>query len=107
MRIPDTLRRLAWPSGPFLVGFGLIFLAQTLFLRGSAGRNGPQPIAFNHAKHISAGLDCTDCHTGARTAEHATVPALATCMGCHETAVGKSAEEAKVRAYAAAGREIP
>jgi c(7)-type cytochrome triheme protein len=107
MRIPDTLRRLVSPSGPWLAGFALVFIAQTLFLHGSAGRSGPQPIAFNHSKHISAGLDCTDCHTGARTAEHATVPPLATCMGCHESAVGKSPEEAKIRTYAAAGREIP
>jgi cytochrome c7-like protein len=100
MRIVDA-------RGLWLAGFGLVFVAQTLFLHGSAVRSGPQPIAFNHAKHIAAGLECVNCHTGARTEEHATVPALAVCMGCHETAVGKSPEEAKIRTFAAAGREIP
>jgi c(7)-type cytochrome triheme protein len=107
MRIMDAARKLISPSAPWLAGFGLVFIAQTLFLHGSAVRSGPQPIAFNHAKHIASGLECVNCHTGARTEEHATVPALAMCMTCHESALSKSPEEAKIRAFAAAGREIP
>ena len=94
-------------TGPWLAGFALVFVAETVFLRGYAGREGPQPIAYNHARHIAAGLDCTDCHAGARTAEHATIPAISVCLGCHESAVTKSPEEAKIRAFAAQGREIP
>ncbi len=103
----SSLRKLMKPGGPWLAGFAVVFVAQTLFLHGWQGRGGPQPIAFNHSKHIASGMDCTDCHAGARTEEHATIPALAVCAGCHESALGKSAEEAKVRAYVAAGREIP
>jgi hypothetical protein len=107
MRILDTARKLISPSAPWLAGFGIVFVAQTLFLHGSAARSGLQPIAFNHAKHISSGLECANCHTGSQTAEHATTPSLSTCMTCHESAVTTSPEEAKIRAFAAAGREIP
>jgi c(7)-type cytochrome triheme protein len=107
MRITGSVRDLVAPGGPWLAGFVLTFIAVTVFLRGSAGHAGPQPIAFNHSKHIAAGLECTNCHEGAQTAEHATIPALAVCVACHESALTKSPEEAKLRAFAAAGREIP
>ena len=107
MRTGDAYRKLSWRRGPWVAGFAIVFLAQTLFLRGSWVRSGPQPIAFNHAKHIATGLECINCHEGARTQEHATVPPLATCMTCHESAVGNNPEEAKIRAFAAVGREIP
>jgi hypothetical protein len=107
MRILGAARKLVSPSGPWLAGFGLVFIAQTLFLHGSSVRSSPQPIAFNHAKHIAGGLECTNCHAGARTEEHATIPPLATCMTCHESPVTSSPEEAKIRAFAAAGQEIP
>ena len=106
MQIRDAMRKLISPSGPWLAGFGLVFIVQTLFLHSSPGRS-VQPIAFNHAKHIASGLDCTGCHTGAQTEEHATLPDLATCMACHSSQMSNSPEEAKVRAFAAAGREIP
>ncbi len=105
MRLPGAASKALFPASPWLAGFGLVFAAQTLFLHGSG--SSPQPIAFNHAKHLSAGLECTNCHAGARTEEHATVPALATCMSCHESAVTNSPEEAKIRNFAAAKQEIP
>lgn len=92
--------------GPLLAGFGLVFLVQAaFFLRGNS--EGVQPIAFNHAKHIASGLSCPDCHKGVQTEEHASIPDLATCMACHATPLGKSAEESKLKAFAAAGAEIP
>ncbi len=47
-----------------------------------------QPIAFNHALHLSLDLEgrklrCTDCHAGAERAEHAGLPALRDCLRCH------------------------
>ena len=107
MGIIDAARKLVSPSGPWLAGFAVVFVAQTIFLHGSGTHAGVQPIAFNHNKHNASGLECINCHTGALTEEHATVPPLATCMTCHENALGKSPEEAKIRAFAAAGREIP
>ncbi len=65
-----------------------------------------QPIAFNHAKHIENGLQCTDCHAGVATEIHATLPGLDTCMNCHQAALTQSPEEAKIRALAAAGKDV-
>ncbi|MBI4873954.1 MAG: cytochrome c3 family protein [Acidobacteria bacterium] len=89
-----------------LAGFGLGFLLSGFAFLGQEGRSaGAQPIAFNHAVHVANGLACLDCHTGVETEARATIPALEACMNCHATALGKSAEEQKVRAFAAAGRE--
>ncbi len=65
-----------------------------------------QPIAFNHAKHIENGLQCTDCHAGAQSEIHATLPGLDTCMNCHQAALTQSREEAKLRELAAAGKDV-
>ncbi len=65
-----------------------------------------QPIAFNHAKHVENGIGCTDCHAGAQTQAHATLPDIDTCMQCHETQLSQNPEEAKVRTIAAAGRQL-
>ncbi|TMQ15883.1 MAG: hypothetical protein E6J90_13590 [Deltaproteobacteria bacterium] len=71
-----------------------------------------QPIAFNHALHLSVELDgrrlgCVDCHAGAERAEHAGLPALRDCLRCHmRPQLGErgvpSEREAAVRKLAAA-----
>ncbi len=107
MRIGGILETVR-PGRPWLVGIAAGLLFQTvLFVRGNPGGAGVQPIAFNHAKHVESGVSCTDCHRGAATEEHATVPDISVCMGCHEAPLTKSPEEARLRAYAAAGAEIP
>ena len=91
---------------PLLLGFGVFtVLGSWFFGRAPAGR-GVQPIAFNHSKHIASGMTCTDCHTGAQTQERATLPALPACLTCHETPLTESSEEKKIKAFAAAGREL-
>ena len=92
---------------PLLFGFGVFALLGTFFFGRQGTGGGAQPIAFNHAKHIASGMTCTDCHTGAQSQVHATVPALATCMTCHASALTESGEEKKLRAFAAAGQEPP
>lgn len=87
-------------------GFAAGFVLSTVAFLGYSGRNSAaQPIAFNHSKHIANGLACADCHTGVETQARATLPSLDTCMNCHATAQTKSAEEQKIRALAAAGKE--
>ena len=94
-------------SRPLLAGFALFFFLGTVFFfAGYAYPPSGQPIAFNHAKHVQNGLSCTDCHTGAREQEHATLPALTLCLTCHESAVTRSPEEEKIRTLAAAGKEL-
>lgn len=89
------------------IGFGAFFLLGNLVF--SALRNGPptvQPIVFNHSTHVGSGIACTDCHTGAESEARATLPAISTCLTCHESALTESAEEAKIRKTAAAGQGL-
>ena len=91
---------------PLLAGFGLFALAGGLFFGHAPNTSGVQPIAFNHSKHLASGMSCTDCHVGAQTQVHATVPGLATCLTCHEAGLTDSAEEKKLRAFGAAKQEL-
>jgi hypothetical protein len=43
----------------------------------------PQPLAFEHSKHIEAGINCLYCHPGATSGAVAGLPSMAKCMGCH------------------------
>jgi hypothetical protein len=92
---------------PWLAGFGSFALLGAVFFQRDSTPAGAQPIAFNHAKHISSGMSCTDCHTGAESQANATVPALAFCLTCHENPLTESAEEKKIGAFAKAGIEPP
>jgi c(7)-type cytochrome triheme protein len=85
--------------GTFLVSF----LSGGLLWRT---RPAAQPVAFNHKKHVENGINCVDCHAGAQEQARATLPTLATCMTCHESALTQSPEEAKIRNVAAAGADL-
>ncbi|MBZ5648155.1 MAG: cytochrome c family protein [Acidobacteriia bacterium] len=90
-----------------LLAFVVCFLLTDLLaIVVGAGRTVRQPIAFNHSKHVESGAACPDCHTGVQTKAHATLPDLAVCMGCHETPLSQSPEEAKIRTIAAAGQKV-
>jgi hypothetical protein len=44
-----------------------------------------QPIAFSHRVHAGdLQINCLYCHTGADKSQHATVPAVSVCWGCHQ-----------------------
>lgn len=83
-----------------------VLLSCLIFLGWNANPHGPQPIAYNHAKHVQSGMSCTDCHAGAETEAHATLPTLDMCMTCHAAALTKSAEEEKLRTLSAAGKQL-
>lgn len=106
MPFPGFLRTLGPARWPLLLGFGLCFLGTFAIFAAMGHRSGPQPIAFNHARHIENSITCTDCHAGAQSQEHATLPTLATCMTCHESALTQSAEEEKIRTLAKQGKEL-
>lgn len=91
---------------PFLTGFGLFVVLGTLFFSHNSQTSRAQPIAFNHSKHLAAGMTCTDCHIGAQSQARATLPTLAICLTCHENPLTESAEEKKLRAFAGAGQEL-
>ena len=95
--------KTAWMSG-----FGVFLALGFLFFGGAAYWSSPvQPIRFNHAIHVANGMDCADCHPGARTGENATLPGIDVCLSCHGEALTKSPEEEKIRTIAKAGKEIP
>ncbi len=63
-----------------------------------------QPIQFNHAKHVAAGVDCDGCHASVSEQAFAGMPTLDTCLQCHDEAP-KTAEEKKLKAFADAHTE--
>jgi hypothetical protein len=53
------------------------------------GRSPDQPIAFPHPVHVQVlGMNCLYCHFAANKSPDPGMPALNTCMGCHELLVG-------------------
>jgi hypothetical protein len=75
------------------VVIGVLALAGAAFAAGpalyqysDAELAGPeQPISFSHRVHAGQlKIDCLYCHTGADKSQHATVPAVSVCWGCHQ-----------------------
>ena len=59
-----------------------------------------QPIAFVHSIHIQElGLTCDYCHIYADKSVSAGIPAMQTCMECHEGAAADNPEIQKLTAY--------
>ncbi len=42
-----------------------------------------ETIAYNHGKHVQAGIECVYCHPGVLNGPVAGIPSTAKCMGCH------------------------
>jgi hypothetical protein len=59
-------------------------------------RVAPQPIAFNHKKHVGFGMGCLDCHVDATKKDQAGLPSAEECLGCHSTIKGDSPEIRKL-----------
>ena len=83
------------------------FTLSGLFIVRSYSTVVVQPLAFNHRKHVEKGVECFGCNESVRESAIAGKPRLETCMLCHETPLGQTAEEEAVRQYAARGEEIP
>lgn len=88
--------------------------AGSLYELSDEERAGPeQPIDFSHKVHAGTlAIDCKYCHTGVDKSQHATVPAVSTCMGCHQwvkqgSSPGSAEEIAKLTEYNAKGESIP
>lgn len=70
----------------FAVTLGTSFGAYVLWpSRREAGYEPAQPIAYSHKLHAGElKIECLYCHSEADKGAQATVPALSTCMKCHE-----------------------
>ncbi len=66
-----------------------------------------QPLHFDHKRHVDEGVACTDCHSRATNAAKAGHPLLKACLLCHNEPKGESSDEAKLREFIAAGRQVP
>jgi hypothetical protein len=72
-----------------------------------------QPIAFSHALHAGQlAIDCRYCHYGADKSQHAVIPAVSVCSGCHQwvkqgPSEGSAEEIARISEYASRGESIP
>jgi len=89
----------------FWISFLVAFLIGMPFFIGSKS-NPTQPIAFNHNKHLEAGMDCMDCHVGAREQTRATLPDISVCLMCHEESATGNPEEIKIQQAAAKGEPL-
>ncbi len=76
------MMRLFKPGAVVVVFGGLVAVVYGVVTRGPTV---VQPIAFNHALHLTdAGLECLDCHTDAKVRRHAGLPRKDTCFECHD-----------------------
>ena len=66
-----------------------------------------QPVTFSHRVHVSQGLACTGCHSGAESGDRATLPPTATCMTCHTSVRSDSTEIQKLAGFHAKKEDVP
>ena len=79
----------------------------------AAEASGPvQPIEYSHELHAGQmGIECLYCHSAADKSQHATIPAVSVCIGCHAMvrkgpSEGSSAEIAKLYRYYCSESEL-
>jgi Cytochrome c7 and related cytochrome c len=59
----------------------------------------PQPIQFPHDQHVSLGVPCLYCHSGALRGDSAGLPTVALCNGCHQQTKKTDPETDKLASY--------
>ena len=67
-----------------------------------------QPIGFSHTAHIEkASMQCTDCHSGAKSRDAADIPSIRKCMLCHQFIGQDLPEVVRLAEYWDKQREVP
>jgi hypothetical protein len=91
-----------------------ILVIGLVLLRASGKPEAPrQPIDFDHWQHVTKEaddapqLECTFCHENVDKSSHATIPNIATCMGCHDSIKTESPEVQKLAAFAERKEQPP
>jgi hypothetical protein len=112
-------QRRKWTAIPglMLLAIGAVLLSAYSGASSSQGRGPAQPVAFPHPKHAGAvaqgglGMNCLYCHNTGNKSPDVGMPAVNTCMGCHQSVSGSTktaqAEITKLRNYAAKGLPVP
>jgi hypothetical protein len=79
------------------VGFFVLTGAVSVWFSTPRVARAGQPIAFNHKKHVEElELACSTCHQFYEKETFSGLPGADICSSCHQEAVGKSKEEAKL-----------
>jgi len=80
----------------------------TNYLGGGVGRSPAQPINFPHPVHVNTlKLNCVYCHFSAFKSPDPGMPAVGTCMGCHQQVAVDRPEVKKIAEFAAQQQPIP
>lgn len=83
------------------------FLADFLMGESRTPERTAGKIPFAHTLHgDSIGLDCSHCHTGAKSGAYAYMPSKADCMDCHRLPLSENSEK-NDSAYVASMPERP
>ncbi len=95
---PDTTTKLDAKHGPW--GYS-----------GASSKQGyapEQPINFPHPVHVQkAKMNCQYCHFAANKSPDPGMPAVGTCMGCHQVVKTQSPEIQKLAKYWADKKPVP
>jgi hypothetical protein len=97
-------------SGFFAVAAAAIILSAYSGASSPQGRQPQQPINFPHPAHVQVqtlGLNCLYCHFSANKSPDPGLPAVGTCMGCHQVVARQKPEIVKLAKYAADSQPIP
>lgn len=79
-------RRRKWAAVPGLVAVAALAATLSAYSGASSpeGRSPVQPVWFPHPSHVQKlGMNCVYCHFSSNKAPDPGMPAVATCMGCH------------------------
>ncbi len=110
----STMRSPVWLLPLSIFAIGVTAGAAGLYEYTAAERSGPeQPIEFSHQVHATAlEIPCLYCHSSADKSQHAGVPAVSVCMGCHQwvkkgSSEGSEQEIAKLAEHFQKEESIP
>ena len=114
-------KRRKWTAIPGLLALALAAVALSAYSGASSsqGNSPTQPVAFPHNVHVkSLGLNCLYCHYTANKSFDPGMPAVGTCMGCHNLITAQrpksdlgpqrtSAEIQKLANFASKNKPVP
>jgi hypothetical protein len=102
-------KRRKWGAVPGLVTLAVLATVLSAYSGASSpqGRAPAQPIAFPHPVHVKdLGMNCLYCHFAADKAPDPGMPAVGTCMGCHNI-VGENRPALPARPATASQPALP
>jgi hypothetical protein len=86
-RLVLSFREGKWAAVPGLAALAAAALVLSAYSGASSsqGRGPDQPIAFPHPVHVQKlGMNCLYCHNAANKSPDPGLPAVQTCIGCHQ-----------------------